>query len=392
MSRRVKVMYIITKLGIGGSSYYTLALSSKINPDRYETVLVKGFEKEDEGDMMRFFNSSQVRLILVPVLCREIHPVKDLLAFVQLWRIIKAYRPDIIHTNSTKAGVLGRLAGRMIGVPVIIHTIHGHVFHSYFNPVISYLFRLIERFSALCSHKVITVGELQRRDILQYKVGNSRKVISIPIGLELEPLLTCERYRGQLKRELGLDENILVVGIVARLFPVKGHDLFLEAAAKVQKEFSPVKFIIVGGGELEEPLKHKVKKLQMERDVFFLGYRGDLPEIYADLDVVVLSSYNEGLPVSIIEAMAAAKPVVATEVGGVRELVQHEETGYVVPPGNANALAEAILKLIKDPSKRHVMGTQGRQHVNSQFTLERMLQAMDCLYLQMLEEKRNSQN
>jgi len=385
-------MYIITKLGIGGSSYYTLMLSSKINQDRYETVLVKGFEREDEGNMMHFFNTSQVRLILVPVLCRQLHPVKDIAAFVQLWRIIKTYRPDIIHTNSAKAGALGRLVGRMMGVSVIIHTIHGHVFHSYFNPVMSYVFRLIERLSALWSHKVITVGEFQRREILQYKVGNSKKVISIPIGLELEPLLSCERHHGLLRRELGLEENILLVGIVARLFPVKGHNLFLEAAAKVRDQFSPVKFVIVGGGELTEPLKHHAKKLRMERDIFFLGYRSDLPEIYSDLDIVVLSSYNEGMPVSIIEAMAAAKPVVATEVGSVRELVNHGETGYIVPSGNANALAEAILKLLQQPSLRHAMGKQGRQHMNSQFTLERMLQATESLYLQTLEERRNSRS
>jgi glycosyltransferase involved in cell wall biosynthesis len=299
---------------------------------------------------------------------------------------MRQMRPQIVHTHTAKAGTLGRLAARLAGVPVVIHTYHGHVFQGYFSPVRTRFFLTIERVLARWTDRLLTVSNAVRQDLLMRRIGSPERLQVVPLGLDLDPFLRCEELRGQLRAELAVGDALLV-GIVARLVPIKRHADFLKAAAAVASELSSCRFLVVGDGELRSGLEARVQALGLDSRVHFLGWRGDLPRVYADLDLVVLTSANEGLPVSLIEAMASARPVVATRVGGVPDLVEHGAAGLLVPPGNPRALAEAMVTLLADPERRREMGQAGRKRVHPAFSAARLLADIDSVYTELLRKK-----
>ena len=291
----------------------------------------------------------------------------------------------------------------MAGVPVILHTFHGHVLRGYFGRLKSGVFIQIERLLARITTRLITLSDELKKELIHIGIGKEEKFEVIPLGLELKPLLESEDYEGEFKKELGLSGDAVIIGTVGRLVPIKGHKLFLEAARLILKEFgvkslesrdkssesgaqSPVKFVVVGDGELREELEEYSKELGIKNNVVFTGFRRDLPKIYSDLDVVVLSSINEGTPVSIIEAMASGKPLVSTNVGGVPSLVKDGITGFLVKSGDINALSEVISRLVKDPDLRHKMGGEGQRGVFPLYDISELTKRMDRLYTQVIKE------
>jgi glycosyltransferase involved in cell wall biosynthesis len=293
---------------------------------------------------------------------------------------MREYRPHIVHTHTAKAGTLGRVAARLAGVPVVVHTYHGHVFHGYFSPARTRLFLAVERWLARCTDCLLTVSDTVRQELLSLKISVPERLRVMPLGLDLDRFLVCDSSRGQLRAELGIDPEALLVGMVARLVPIKRHEWFLQAAAEVARRHSRCQFLVVGDGERRAGLERLVHRLALNSRVHFLGWRQDLERIYADLDLVVLTSANEGSPVSLIEAMASAKPVVATRVGGVPDLVEDGITGLLVPPENPAALAKAMESLLADSVRRRVFGEAGRERVYPAFSAKRLLRDMDQLY------------
>lgn len=383
---QIQILRVIARLNVGGPALHATLLADRLDPLRYHTRLVAGREGPGEANYLTLTGQSLENLTIIPSLGREIRGTQDVFAFVQLYRLIRQMRPHIVHTHTAKAGTLGRLAARLAGVPVVIHTYHGHVFQGYFSPVKTRLFLSIERGLARWTDRLLTVSEAVRRDLLLQRIGSPERLRVVPLGLDLDPFLHCDGLRGQLRVELGVGDTPLV-GIVARLVPIKRHEDFLAAAAAVVRRLSACRFLVVGDGELRDSLKARVRALGLDGRVHFLGWRGDLPRLYADLDLVVLTSASEGLPVSLIEAMAAARPVVATRVGGVPDLVEDGVTGLLVPPGDPGALAEAIVALLADPERRRHMGEAGRKRVYPAFSASRLLADMDRLYAELLREK-----
>jgi glycosyltransferase involved in cell wall biosynthesis len=245
----------------------------------------------------------------------------------------------------------------------------------------------MERFLTRLSDRIVTVSEGQRRELAAYGVAALEKITVVPLGFELGHLLTCESHRGELRRELGLADGTKLVGIVARLVPIKNHRLFLQAAKLVAEAVPEARFLVVGDGELREELEAYARDLGLDGSVLFTGWRRDLPRVYADLDVVVLTSINEGTPVSLIEAMAAGVPVVATAVGGVPDVVAGGETGYLVEAGDAEGLAEAIIKLLRHPQKASEMGIAGREAVYPRFAAQTLIANVEGLYTGLLRQK-----
>jgi glycosyltransferase involved in cell wall biosynthesis len=404
-SRPLRIMRIITRLNIGGPSYQAIYLSQRLEDSEFTTRLMVGEVGPREGSLEELAEERGVTFTRVPGLGREISLRADGTTVRRLYREMAQFRPDIVHTHLAKAGAVGRTAARLAGVPLVVHTYHGHVFHSYFSPAKTKLFLRIERKLASWTHRLIVLSESQRREILGYGVGDASRMACIPLGLELESFLHAEKCRGQLRSELGVGDAPLV-GIVARLVPVKAHDLFLDAACRVAAARPDARFVIVGDGELRDVLEQRAASLgfavssgdgRRESDLpatgyrlpptncHFLGNRTDLPAIYADLDAVVLCSRNEGLPVTIIEALAAARPVVATDVGAVRDLVTPGETGWLVPSGDATALADGILGALSDREAADAVGRRGRGHVYPRLSLERLERDIRSLYLQLAE-------
>lgn len=390
-SEKIRILRVIARLNIGGPAIHTVLLTKFLTSDRFSSTLVTGQVSPSEGDMRYLAEEKGISPQIIPELGREIRWRDDLIVLRKLYRLICTLRPTIVHTHTAKAGMLGRVAAKLARVPIIVHTFHGHVFHSYFSPAKTVFFLWIERILGKLTDTIITVSPKQREEILSYRIGHPNKVRVIDLGLELQEFVNCDDRHGKLRQELGIHSDVPLIGIVARLVPVKGHTYFLEAVKHVVENHPNAQFVVVGDGELRNPLEQLTNILEIRSHVHFLGWRQDLSEIYADLDIVVLSSLNEGSPVALIEAMAASKPVVAPQVGGIRDLVLHEKTGLFVPPKDSKGLAQGISYLLSLPlSDRLAMGRAGQARVYPQYHITTLVKNIETLYEELLTQKCSS--
>ena len=387
MPKKLRVLRVITRLNIGGPAIHAILLTRGLQNERFASVLVAGLEGPHEGTMRDLAMKHDVTPRIVPELGREVSPANDLRATLLMYRLIRGSRPHIVHTHMAKAGVAGRVAARLARVPIVVHTFHGHTFHSYFGPLKTRLFLEIERTLARATDRIVAVNDRQRSEIAEYGVAPLDKVVTIPLGLEIEPMLDADRHRGHLKAELGVNGRHKLVGIVARLVPIKAHEVFLRAAARVHEREPNTLFLVIGDGERRDELERLSRELGLAEAVRFLGWRADMRQVYADLDVVALSSNNEGSPVALIEALAAARPVVSTDVGGVGGVVRHDQTGLLVGPRDPEAMAEAIVSLLASPERAAAYGRAGRTAVYPRHAASRLVADVERLYLDLAREK-----
>jgi glycosyltransferase involved in cell wall biosynthesis len=318
---------------------------------------------------------------------REIAPLRDLRALVGLFRLMRAWRPAIVHTHTAKAGVLGRLAARAAAVPIVVHTFHGHVLRGYFSPAKAALFRRIEARLAPLADALVAVSDAVKSDLVSLGVAQAERIRVVPLGLELGHL-AGPLPRGALRKEAGIPENAPLVGMVGRLVPIKDVPCFLRAARLVLEKRKDARFALVGDGEERPALESLCRELGIFGRVFFLGWRGDLAGVYGDLDVVVNASRNEGTPVALIEALAAARPVVATRVGGTPDLLGGGERGRLVPPGEPEALARAVLETLDESETSRRLAEAGREHVLARHSSDRLIRDVDALYRELRAAKK----
>ena len=387
-ANKIKILRIIARLNIGGPAIHVVNLTSGLDPTRFEQLLVAGTENPDEGSMLDYALSLGVQPIIVPEMVNELRlGPRDMRALARLYHLMQQERPHIVHTHTARAGLLGRLAARLAGIPIVVHTYHGHVLRGYFSPVTTWLMTAMERILARMTDQIITVSEQVKRELVRYAVAPSSKMAVVPLGFDLQPFLDCQNDRGQLRRELGVNDKAQLVGIVGRIVPIKNHRLFLDAAALMARREASAHFIIVGDGILRPQIEHYAYELGIADRVIFTGWRRDLSRIYADLDILVVSSNNEGTPVAAIEAMAAARPVVATRVGVLPDLIIEGETGFLVSPRNADELADAVLRLLQEPETACRVGWAARAVVQKRFTMQRLISDMEHLYDGLLAQK-----
>jgi len=393
MMKAIKIIRIIARLNIGGPAIHTVLLSEGLNRERFKSVLVCGTLSQDEGDMSYYAERKGVRPCRIPELTREIDPWKDLLAFIKIFMVLLREHPRILHTHTAKAGTLGRLAGLVYNALyftgcrriIFFHTFHGHVFEGYFKRYQTFLFLCIERFLACFTTAIVTVSVSVRDELVRLSIAPSKKIEVIPLGFELDPFLALSRSSGETVR----------VGIVGRLVSVKNHRMFLKSAAEIfrRKPDIKIRFSIVGDGELRCELEDFVRTMHLERRIDFLGWRKDLTEVYSALDIVVLTSLNEGTPVSLIEAMASGRPVAATDVGGVCDLLGRNdcqenipgsfrvmERGILVASGDVSEMSEAIIFLAENKDCRERMGFRARDFARKNFGKERLVKDIERLY------------
>lgn len=390
-NRRIKILRVIGRLNVGGPAIHVVNLCAGLNPERFDQLLVVGSENPAEGSMLDYALARGVQPHVIPeiVTAFSLTP-RDVKALAKLYFLMRRERPHIVCTETAKAGFLGRLAGRLAGVPVIVHTFHGHVLHGYYGPVKNWLMRRMERSLARFTDRLVTVSEQVKSDLVNYGIAKAEKITVIPLGFDLEPFLTSHTRRGAFRREMELSDEHKLVGIVGRIFPIKNHRLFLQSAARISAQEPAVRFVIVGDGVLRGAVEQQARELGIADSVLFTGWRRDLPGIYADLDILVLSSDNEGTPVSAIEAMAAGCPVVATRVGGLPDLIDDRRTGRLVPPRDEKALAEAVLDLLRSPETARDLGRNAKEAVGKRFAVTRLISDMDQFYRDLLEEKKIS--
>jgi glycosyltransferase involved in cell wall biosynthesis len=384
---RVRVLRIISRLNVGGPALHALLLNDRLDPCRYDSRLVVGQVGDDEGDYLTLHGATPERVVSVPALGRDVEGRRDWSAFWSLVKLMRTFRPHVVHTHTAKAGTLGRIAATLCRVPVVVHTYHGHVFDGYFSPWKTRLVVGVERVLAHRASALVAVTERVRRDVLARGIGRPDRAVVVPLGLDLDPLVAAPARRGELRAELGLAPAVPLVGIVARLVPVKAHETFLQAARAIAPARPDVVFLVVGDGERRAELEGAVRAAGLGSRVRFLGWRADLDRLYADLDVVVLTSKNEGSPVALIEAMAAGRPVVSTRAGGVEDVVADGVTGRVVPIGDAAAVARAIVDLLEEPAEAARLGAAARDAVVTRFASARLVDDVDRLYRRLLAER-----
>jgi len=380
-NKRLKILRIIAQLGIGGSVLHTIILTAELDKTRFDSILVAGVPSSDQGDMTSLASDYGINPIIIPELRTEINWKNDLIALYKLIKIIRKEKPDIVDTQTAKAGTLGRISAVISGVPCIVHTFHGHVLYGYFGKIKTLAFMWIERILARFTSKIVVISQLQFGDLChKYRLAPQNKFAVIPLGFDLSEFYNGEQYSGKLRNELGIAEDTMIIGTVGRLVSVKNIELFLKVADKVLRQNDNVRFIIVGDGLLAPSLKKLAKELGINEKVFFLGWRNDMPAIYADIDIFALTSLNEGTPVTLIEAMASGKAVVSTAVGGVPDVIMDGETGILVQSGDEEGLAKAIIELISDPEKRRNFGSHGQKIAVAKYTKERLIEDISKLY------------
>jgi len=370
---------VFSRLNIGGPSIHVILLTAGLRHAGYETRLVVGRESEREGNLDDLAAARGVEVTRLAGLGREIRPIRDLRALIALWRLMRRVRPQIVHTHTAKAGMLGRLAAVLARVPIVVHTYHGHVLSGYFSRFQTGVFRGIESVLARVSDRLIAVSDSVRDDLVTLGVAPASKLQVVPLGLELQHL-AGELPRGRLRSLAGIPSPAPLVGIVGRLVPIKDVPTFLAAAALVQGRMPEAHFAIIGDGEERVRLEGLTAGLRLTGSVHFLGWQRDLASVLGDLDVVVNSSLNEGTPVALIEALAAARPVVATRVGGTPDLLEDGRLGALVPPRDPTAMADAIVSILADGREAAEKALAGRRAVLDQYSVERLVRDIDDLY------------
>ena len=370
-------------MNIGGPARHVTILATRSGPE-FATVLLTGDPGQREGSLLEEAERAGAHVVRVPHLRRPLAPLADLRAFLWLFRYLRRERPAIVATHTAKAGSLGRFAAALAGVPVIVHTFHGHVLDGYFGRLGTSFFLLIERLLGRLTTEFIAISPEIAGDLDRLSIGRGKTSV-VRLGLELEHL--AGGSPGRLRRDLGIPTGAQLVGIVGRLVPIKAHDLFLAAARRLSTNHPEVHFAIVGDGELWDQLHHEVAVAGLSDRVHFAGWRGDLADVYSDLDVIVCCSRNEGTPVSVIEACAAGRPVIGTPVGGMTDIISDGVNGLLVPSGDADALAAAIAKLIDDSVRRSAMGAEGRRMVLERYGADRMVSELKQIYSTLLERK-----
>ena len=388
---QTRIVRIIARLNVGGPAKHVVWLTSALQDANYRSLLVTGTVPEGEEDMSYFADEAGVEPLYIAEMSREIS-FKDGITVWKLFRLFLRERPDIIHTHTAKAGTVGRVAGlfyrwltpgTLAGRPrrcKFVHTYHGHVFHSYYGRTRTRLFLAIERVLArMVTDRLIVISAQQGAEIgNDFRVGRPGQIKIGPLGLDLQLFADHAKRRQRFRQELGIDDETILVGIVGRLTAIKNHQMFLNAAARLKSD-TRLRFVIIGDGSLRQALEQQAQSLGLQDKVLFAGGRKDPEYFYPALDIVALTSLNEGTPLTLIEAMANARPVVATAVGGVVDLLA-DGRGICVPRGDEKAFADALQTLAADRQLQKELGARGLQYVERTHAKERLVDDIKCLY------------
>ena len=382
-----RILHIITRLDRGGSTTNTLTSVKLQRNHQFETALAYGLTQPPPEKLITTLRSQGIACYFIPKLVRNPAPLKDLAALADLLRLMKRERFDLVHTHTSKAGVLGRIAAARLGLPVV-HTAHGHIFYGYFSPILTRIFVLLERLMARRTARLISLTDTETRESLERRIGAPNQYVTIPSGVPLAKFQSIDPAMGlDFRSRMAIPYNATLITSIGRLTAIKGFDLLLAAFAKIKTQSTPVFLAVLGDGEEKQKLHHLAASLGIHKRVIFTGDLNDIRPALAASDIFALSSRNEGMGRVIVEAMAAGLPVVATAVGGVPEVVQHGSNGLLVPLGDADAMAEALANLADNPTRSKDMGLHAAKWVYPRFDENTMLHSLAILYRNVLNER-----
>ena len=383
------VTHIITRLVIGGAQENTVATVLGLRQKSgVEVGLISGPTIGPEGSLESEVSKIHGLLTIVPELVRPVHPLKDWFALLRIERILREQKPDIVHTHSGKAGILGRLAARRAGVPIIIHTIHGPSFGKFQNGLGNFIFRAAERRAAGATTHFVVVADAMKEQYLAAGIGKPEQYTKIFSGFPLEPFLAAKNDL-ELRKRLGIAPDDFVIGKIARLFKLKGHDDLFAVAPELVRQNPKIKFLLVGAGEWRGRFENVAKTLGLEKQFIFTGLvpPTEVPRYVGIMDTLVHLSLREGLPRALPQALAAAKPVVAYDCDGAGEVCFDGKTGFLIQPGDLTGLSERLLQIGNDPALCRKIGRSGQDFVRDNFAVEKMVDAIYNLYLKLAAER-----
>ena len=388
MKSKKKILRIINRFNLGGPTY-NAGLLTKYLSDEYETILVGGNHEESEGSSMHIVEHLGLEPVIIPEMQRSVSPKNDRIAYNKIQKIIQDFKPDIVHTHASKAGALGRKAAFNAKIPQIYHTFHGHVFHSYFGSLKTNLYKNIERRLAKKSTNIIAISELQKKELSEiHRICPAEKIKVIPLGFDLTPFYTnTEAKRKEFRSKWNIKENEVAIGIVGRIVPIKDHVFFIHVIERVLKKTSKkIRVFIVGDGEERVNIQALISKKKLSYSsnstpaLFqFTSWMKNVDEVNAGMDIICLTSKNEGTPVSLIEAQASGNPVVSTNVGGIENVISADETGYLSDVGDLEQFTINLLKLIENEGIRNNMSNKGRER-SSLYSYENLISNIKSLY------------
>lgn len=394
-----RILRIINRFNLGGPTYNVAYLTKYLSPD-FETMLVGGAKDDTEDSSEFILDRLGIKPIIIPEMQREIDPILDRIAYKKIKQLIKDFKPDIVHTHASKAGTLGRLAASACNVPVIVHTFHGHVFHSYFGTLKTSFYKSIERYLAGRSTAIIAISDKQKDELVNiHSICKASQTEVVPLGFDLQRFQdNIEEKRKNFRSAYNIEDDEIAIVIVGRLVPVKNHSMFLRALKIVLgRTDRKVRAFIVGDGEERANIESKARDLGLDfidaalatrkAPLTFTSWIKDVDRVCAGADIVALTSFNEGTPVSIIEAQASNKPVVTTNVGGIENVVIPGKTALLTESDDAEGFAAHLLQLVNDSAIRREMGSYGWLHVKEKFHFTRLTSDMKTLYLRLLSQK-----
>jgi glycosyltransferase involved in cell wall biosynthesis len=387
LDRPVRVLRVIARLNMGGPALHVAYLTHGLRERGYDTTLVAGSLARGEDSMEFVARELGIEATHLPELRRDIAPIRDLQATVRLAQVIRRLRPDILHTHTAKAGAVGRMAASLVGdarPPIVVHTFHGHVLRGYFGPRLSYGFGLLERWLAKRTDALVAVSPEVRDELVRLGVAPAEKFTVVRVGIELGSRVADLDGRAETRRRLGIADGSFTVGWVGRMTGVKRTSDVLLAFKRLRERGVDAFLCMIGDGPERGQLERRAHELGIMKRTLFLGYQEHVAPYYAALDAMILPSGNEGTPVSAIEALAAGRPVVATRVGGLPDVVREGEDGFLVSPGDVDELADRLERLAADEGLRRRMGEAGRERVLPRYSVERLIDDVDALYRSLL--------
>lgn len=378
----MKIAHVITRLIIGGAQENTLLSCEGQHALGHEVTLITGPAEGPEGSLMLRAKTGGYRVVVIDEMKRSILPVKDFRTYLRLKQVLAEIKPDIVHTHSSKAGILGRWAADAVRVPGIVHTIHGLSFTASSSRVVNHVYRMLERQAAPLTHKIVCVADAMREQSLGAGVGLPDQYVTVYSGMETQPFLEPAIPPEVMRDRLGIEPDEVVIGTVARLFHMKGHDDLLEIAPRLVSAFPNVRFLWVGDGVLREHFQARMDHLRLRSKFLITGMvpPEQVPSLMGAMDIVVHPSRREGLARALPQGHLAGKPVVTYDIDGAREAVEHGVSGFLVPPFDSEELADRLLMLLDDPRLRHTMGQAGRAHALARFDVRVMIDELEKVY------------
>ncbi|MEM7163501.1 MAG: glycosyltransferase [Bacteroidota bacterium] len=397
-----KILRIINRFNLGGPTF-NAAYLSKYMPSEYETLLIGGLQDDLEESSLRIIEDLDLSPYIIPRMFREVNLLNDLKSLNMIKQIIREFKPDIVHTHASKAGALGRIAAYQLNVPIIVHTFHGHVFHSYFGPMVTGFYKSIERYLARKSDAIIAISKKQKQELVnEYKIASADKVRIVQLGFELNKFSQdMDIKRSNLRKKYHLEDDTVAIGIVGRLAPIKNHSMFVKAISFAKEQASQkIRGFIVGDGDERKKIEDLAKNLGLviglgdsnDEDITFTSWQSEVDKINAGMDIIALTSKNEGTPVSLIEAQASNKPIVTTNVGGIEDIIQRDQTALLAESNDQEGFNKCLLMLIEDEDLRKEMGIKGWNFVKEKFHYNRLIGDFDKLYKELLEKKNSRKN